>query len=250
MAKQILEEYSEEPESGSIKKDLSKAKKKAHSKQEEKKTHPTSLAEQFVDLDNYTPLEALPVENEDQDNFNHQTAKKRSLTQILNEQEKLKKNKKTKLYKGDEDLPIHDPMVIRDSYTRNFSQFDEEEEYEDTREERRRKEEEELSYLDPITRSVHQLKKKQRGYVAVPGPVKVINEGEKRKADRNIKKNKGLTAKRKKEDKNPRLKLKRKYNEALKKQRSAGLKSYNPPLKPYAGTPGIKTNLSRSTKLG
>jgi len=234
LAKQILEDYSEEPKVVILKKG------KKENLNLETKNELGSLADDFGDN---VSLEAQ--------NNNPFFSKKRTLTQILNEQEKLKKSKRNKLYKGDEDLPVHDPMVIKDAYTRKFSQYDDEEEeaYEDPRQETSRREEEELATLDPLSRSVRQIQKYQRDATAIPTHSKMLGEGEKRRATKMIKKNKGLTPLRKKEDKNPRLKNRMKYERALQKQKSSGLKTYTPPVKPYAGTPGIKTNLSRSTKL-
>ena len=79
----------------------------------------------------------------------------------------------------------------------------------------------------------------------------VIQEGEKRKATWKILANKGLTPYRKKENRNPRVKKRKKYEQALKKlssyKRVAVDKSQ---IGAYQGeTTGIKKNLSRSVRF-
>eukprot|EP01103_Thecamoeba_quadrilineata_P006842 TRINITY_DN1657_c0_g1_i1.p1 TRINITY_DN1657_c0_g1~~TRINITY_DN1657_c0_g1_i1.p1 ORF type:complete len:662 (-),score=207.24 TRINITY_DN1657_c0_g1_i1:79-2064(-) len=283
MANFIMQEYSEQPEQvavdGYTRGEVTKASRTAKEKDDfeeenfvrlsrskkEKASHKLndSLAE-FDDLESFDAIYAISGEKEKKDALsqaNLNAAKKRSLAQIINEQEKLKKNKKTKFARGDDDLPVHDPFEIRESHTqsRGWGAQDEDEEeghYQKIRrerqeqlEEKHRKEQEEDSRLDPLSRSVKYVKKTQGKGQYVPKPSATLEDGSKRKIDREIKKNRGLVPLRKKDAKNPRLKNRNKYEKALQKQKSAGVKSYQPPVTPYGGVAGIKTNISRSVKL-
>lgn len=71
----------------------------------------------------------------------------------------------------------------------------------------------------------------------------------KRKITYDIQKNKGLTAHRKKENRNARVKKRNKYAKAQKKLKSQRA-VYEGQQGPYAGeASGIRRNISRSTKL-
>jgi U3 small nucleolar RNA-associated protein 3 len=71
----------------------------------------------------------------------------------------------------------------------------------------------------------------------------------KRKITRQIAKNKGLTASKRRELRNPRVKNKKKYLDAVKRRKGA-VQPIRPKDKLYQGEPtGIKVNIKRSTKL-
>jgi U3 small nucleolar RNA-associated protein 3 len=76
-----------------------------------------------------------------------------------------------------------------------------------------------------------------------------LPDGDKRKATYQILKNKGLIPKRKKEQRNPRVKQRNKYERAQKKLKT--VKRIVAPLTgAYGGEmTGIKSNLARSVKL-
>jgi hypothetical protein len=76
-----------------------------------------------------------------------------------------------------------------------------------------------------------------------------IEEGQKRLASYQILKNKGLTPRRKKEQRNPRVKNRKKFEKASKKLGSI-TRLVKKPTGSYGGElTGIKTHLSRSTKF-
>ncbi|VEU24069.1 DEKNAAC105230 [Brettanomyces naardenensis] len=76
-----------------------------------------------------------------------------------------------------------------------------------------------------------------------------VGEDGKRAINYQILKNRGLTKKRKKEDRNARVKKRKRYSEAKKKLKSVR-SVYKTPEGPYQGeTTGIKKNISRSVKL-
>jgi U3 small nucleolar RNA-associated protein 3 len=78
----------------------------------------------------------------------------------------------------------------------------------------------------------------------------VDDEDEKRKASDKIIKNRGLTAYRSKEDRNPRVKLRKKFDKASKKHRSI-VRPMREKSDVYSGeSHGIKKNVSRSVSLG
>lgn len=94
-------------------------------------------------------------------------------------------------------------------------------------------------------------KKKSKGIEVLSEDPTVMNEEdeEKRGITFKIMKNKGLTPHRKKEQRNPRVKHRKKYDKALKKRRSQV-----PDLRDHKGTyegekSGIKSNLTKSVKL-
>ncbi|KAK9707829.1 something about silencing protein 10 [Basidiobolus ranarum] len=77
-----------------------------------------------------------------------------------------------------------------------------------------------------------------------------VDDGDKRKINYAILKNRGLTPRRKKENRNPRVKHRNKYDKATKR-----IKSIKPmasgPVGVYGGEKtGIKTKLAKSVKLG
>jgi U3 small nucleolar RNA-associated protein 3 len=77
----------------------------------------------------------------------------------------------------------------------------------------------------------------------------MVREGQKRKINYAIKKNKGLAKKAKKENRNSRVKLRNKYAKALTR-RTGQVAGVRDQKKPYGGeVGGIKTNVVRSTKL-
>ncbi|PVU95195.1 hypothetical protein BB561_001974 [Smittium simulii] len=79
--------------------------------------------------------------------------------------------------------------------------------------------------------------------------MQAVETGDKRPINYQILKNKGLTPKRRKIDRNPRVKRKVKY-EAAKKKLSSIRKTYKVPTSSYGGeTTGIKSHLSKSTKF-
>eukprot|EP00762_Andalucia_godoyi_P002794 ANDGO_04500.mRNA.1 Something about silencing protein 10 len=83
-----------------------------------------------------------------------------------------------------------------------------------------------------------------------PATVDVVDTDEgKRHASQQMIKNRGLTAYRKKEDRNPRVKLRRKFDDAVKKHKSQ-VRPMREKSNLYGGeTGGIKKNLSRSISL-
>ncbi|KAL5252024.1 hypothetical protein ACHWQZ_G014990 [Mnemiopsis leidyi] len=93
-------------------------------------------------------------------------------------------------------------------------------------------------------------KKKTKGIeVSTEDPTLMDEEEEKRGITFKIMKNKGLTPHRKKEQRNPRVKHRKKFDKALKKRRSQV-----PDFRDHEGTyggekSGIKSNLTKSTKL-
>ena len=77
----------------------------------------------------------------------------------------------------------------------------------------------------------------------------LLPEATKRAINYQIMKNKGLTPARKKEQRNPRVKHRRKFERAKKRIKSIK-RVVAPKVGPYAGElTGIKTNLSRSIKF-
>jgi len=78
-----------------------------------------------------------------------------------------------------------------------------------------------------------------------------VKEGEKRKINYQIQKNKGLTKKRSKEYRNSRVKLKNKYNKALKKIRGLqpGVKDMLNPVSYGGEASGINMNVVKSVSL-
>jgi len=92
--------------------------------------------------------------------------------------------------------------------------------------------------------------KKSKKQVSLPPLAKEEEiSGNKRKVTREIEKNKGLTPYRKKENRNPRIKHKKKYDKAIKKQKSVRGGSADT-SKPYAGEKtGIKPSITRSISL-
>ena len=97
-----------------------------------------------------------------------------------------------------------------------------------------------------------QKKAKKESYIR-PAPRALpeaeVDEGQKRKATSKIIKNRGLVAHRKKENKNPRVKLRNKFSKALSKRKSV-LGGDVDKAKPFQGaTTGINPKLSKSTKF-
>lgn len=82
-------------------------------------------------------------------------------------------------------------------------------------------------------------------------PIQDHNESAPRPASYNIVKNKGLTPSRSKEQRNPRVKQRNRYEKAVKKLSSArGGRLSSDTSKPYAGeTTGIRTNLTKSVRF-
>ena len=77
-----------------------------------------------------------------------------------------------------------------------------------------------------------------------------LEEGDKRVATRSILKNRGLTPKRKKEQRNPRVKQRKKFERASKKIKSIKRVPIQEKRQYEGETTGIKTRLSRSVRLG
>ena len=81
--------------------------------------------------------------------------------------------------------------------------------------------------------------------------VKEMDKSIQRMANYRIRKAKGIQRKKKKEDRNPRIKLKNKYNRALKKRRAMGVQEFNygPQGKNHGEASGIRSTFNRGTKF-
>jgi U3 small nucleolar RNA-associated protein 3 len=110
----------------------------------------------------------------------------------------------------------------------------------------------ERSFAEQIQQTTKQIAKKPSNLSLAPKPsIGKQANGERRQIDYEIKKNKGLTPKRKKECRNSRVKYRNKYNKAIKKfnHLKPGVKDRMNPVFYDGEASGINCNVIKSTKL-
>lgn len=168
---------------------------------------------------------------------------------------------------GDLDIPVKNTKKLAEMKN-DFEEFgdesclEESEEDSDNQSLEESEENESLKYYNSVKRSKSNSKsereeriKEEQEWVQQANKdqfyAKDLNDGEKRAATWKILKNRGLTPKRKKENRNPRVKRRNKYETAVKRlkdfRRVAVDKSK---IGHYAGeSTGIKSNLARSVRL-
>ena len=169
-----------------------------------------------------------------------------------------KQAKQLAKYQGDSDLPykdrkFHQQKGVAQPKDTSADLDNEDWDDQDVRDAREDHEHDDDDYTKMV-RSKKSLKaQKQAEYDAMRAPLvestEHLDDGEKRLASWQILKNKGLTPRRKKEDRNSRVKKRHQYDKKLKK-----LSSTRQIHKPLAGSyggeaTGIKANVSRSVKF-
>lgn len=154
-----------------------------------------------------------------------------------------------RFFAGDDDLPYKDP---EEELSKKRKQRPKEGMHKDSlsEEEISEVEEDEL-YLDALRTKQEKAQRKQqkRKHTVVLPDAGLLIEGKKRAITNDIRSNRGLTSARKKSLKNPRTKLRHRYERAVRSRRGATPKSVSKDS-PYAGeTTGINRNATRSVHL-
>ncbi|KAI8067846.1 Sas10 C-terminal domain-containing protein [Gongronella butleri] len=204
------------------------------------------LADDFGELD---AMEQVDMEDKLQ--------RKRSIRDYVAKIES-KQAKQLAKYQGDSDLPykdrkFHQQKGVAQPKDTSADLDNEDWDEKDERDARDDQDNDDDDYTKMVRSKKSAKAQKQAEYDAMRAPLveatEHVDDGEKRQASWKILKNKGLTPRRKKEDRNSRVKKRHQYDKKLKK-----LSSTRQIHKPLAGSyggeaTGIKANVSRSVKF-
>jgi len=209
-----------------------------------------ALQNEFKDLEQ---LSNLGLSATDEKNEQNPVMKKKSLHQIIHSLESGEGKRKRKMLSGDQDVPYPEENSSRKKIKGSVDKFGDEEIESDEGELK------EDPYYEEIKEAKRQntetrkaLYSKSEAEQFVPLPDEEVGDGEKRAISYQIKKNKGLKPYRSKERRNPRIKHKNRFAQALKKLPAPIKKMNNPNFtkKPYQGeTEGIRSDITRSVSL-
>jgi len=234
------------------------------SKKERKKKEKQQLHSGLEDIGDYNELAGLIEEDKDADEEEVQAylKSKRSFNTTINQLEKKKKQTM-----GDDDLPYRDAQDRR-AQKHKLEQFLQEEipsDEDELRAEADGRKKQKKSELDEVDDSEDefykqvaksQKRKREKSQDSQAPPAKkpkyreepTVQEGEKRKITYEIEKNRGLMRQRNKKLKNPRKKLRVKFDKAKTANASQGHRKVDK-SKVYTGERSIRTDLVRSVSL-
>ena len=234
----------------------------------------------FADIDQFRDLDVLVQRGgnragdlEDDDDLEGQAAYfgsgKRTLSQYVNEMEQRQHSNEVKAFASSGDHmpaakdPFHNPINVTrkrdrgdelayDKHGRRVSRFGGNIDNDELIESDGEQFEENETYLAAKRQNAARKKRRKDKYL-VKRPViqaaPLLEEGEKRRASRKILKNKGLHAHKKKTERNPRVKMRKKFEKKMKARKGQVREMRTGEAAHYGGeSSGIRANVSRSRK--
>eukprot|EP00741_Cyanophora_paradoxa_P024449 tig00022075_g23606.t1 len=222
-------------------------------KEQRRKQKLKSRIDPFADFDDFGDLAELDVAEEQQAAAEQELMRKRSMSQYLSAAEQAKLSKKREV-SADADVPRRDLEARRsqaEQASKGRKRSKQDVEFDDSNDEPAQTEDAFYSEMQGA-KAAKKQKKADAQAANMKARVPVMEEEEaegKRGASMQMLKNRGLTPHRSRENKNPRVKHRNKFEKALVKRKGA-VRDWKPQSKPYAGeSTGIRAGVSRSVSL-
>mmetsp|Transcript_7078 Transcript_7078/g.9248 ORF Transcript_7078/g.9248 Transcript_7078/m.9248 type:complete len:704 (-) Transcript_7078:719-2830(-) len=271
-AREMDERRREYEESNFIRLRESKKEKQERLRRERKAQQ--GMANSLAELEEFEEMQSI-IDSKKSKSFVEEEEQEReqSLKRFMKKMEQSvsasRKKKEKERRSADEIFKINDPMEIKMQNHQEDEELDDGDSDEPTggykHKRRMRKLAQERAQVDSededefyrkVAKSKKKRKKEKKEMYTYPESMQpqttgFVEDGEKRAATYKILKNKGLHAHKKKEDRNPRLKMRKKYERKLKRRKGQVQTMRTGETENYVGeASGLRSNLVRSRKPG